>query len=54
MNNHFASILKEIGIEGNITKNISKDIREKYLNQNKWHLYDDTVFCLKSAIKKIL
>lgn len=52
MSNHFANILKEIGIEDDTANNISNSIREKYLDPNKWHLYDDTVFCLKSAIEK--
>lgn len=52
MNEHFVLILKEFGIEDNIANNISKGIREKYLNLNKWHIYEDTVFCLKSSIEK--
>lgn len=52
MNEHFVEILKGLGFDDNIANNISDGIREKYLTIDKWHVYDDTVFCLKSAIEK--
>lgn len=52
MNEHFVEILKGLGLDDNIANNISDGIREKYLALDKWHVYDDTVFCLKSAIEK--
>ena len=45
-------ILKELGLDYNIANNISDGIREKYLTLEKWHVYDDNVFCLKNAIEK--
>jgi putative hydrolase of the HAD superfamily len=52
MSEFFADILKELGFEERIASEISRDVRNKYLDKNKWHLYDDTVFCLEEAKKK--
>lgn len=52
MNEHFKGILKELGIDDNAADNISNCIREKYLNPNKWHIYDDTEYCLKRTVEK--
>lgn len=52
MNEYFVDILKQFGIEDNIANSISNDIREEYLNPTKWHIYEDTVLCLKSVIEK--
>jgi putative hydrolase of the HAD superfamily len=52
MNDYFAGILKELGIECTTANNISNDIRQKYMNPSKWHIYDDTILCLKSAMEK--
>lgn len=52
MNEYFAKILNSLGIEDNIAHSLSKQVKERYLNPRKWHVYDDTVSCLKSTIEK--
>ncbi|MFL0195348.1 HAD family hydrolase [Clostridium sp. WILCCON 0269] len=52
MNEHFVKILKQLGVEDNAANSISNNIREEYLNSTKWHIYEDTVFCLKSTMEK--
>lgn len=52
MNEHFTEILRKLGIQGDAAVRISNCIRERYLDINKWHVYDDTVYCLKRALDK--
>ena len=52
MNEHFVGILKELKVENNVAITIANKIREKYLEPSKWHLYDDTIYCLKNSIEK--
>lgn len=52
MNGHFMEILIKLGIEYTTAYNISNCIREKYINPDKWCIYDDTISCLNSAIEK--
>lgn len=52
MNKYFARVLMKLGIEKNDSKRISSCIRERYMDYNRWFVYDDTVSCLKSATIK--
>jgi putative hydrolase of the HAD superfamily len=52
MTEHFISILNELKVEDDVAIIIANKIREKYLNPCKWHLYDDTIYCLKISIEK--
>ncbi|ADL50068.1 HAD family hydrolase [Clostridium cellulovorans] len=52
MSSHFCNILREIGIEADVAKSISDNIREKYLTPDKWYLYDDTISCLKISLER--
>ncbi|HEY5561392.1 MAG TPA: HAD-IA family hydrolase [Clostridiaceae bacterium] len=52
MNEYFSSILQKLGIEKTIANIISENIKSKYLELNKWYLYDDTIYCLKRTVEK--
>ncbi|MFZ5986885.1 MAG: HAD family hydrolase [Bacillota bacterium] len=52
MNKYFEGIFLQLGIDKNSASKLSELIREKYLLNDKWHLYDDTIECLKTTIKK--
>lgn len=52
MTDFFVGILKEVGFEERIASEISRDVRNKYLDKNKWHVYDDSAFCLEEAKRK--
>ncbi len=49
---HFSKIIHQLGINETLSSEIAGQIKIKYLDTTKWHLYDDTVPCLKRAISK--
>jgi putative hydrolase of the HAD superfamily len=48
----FSNIFIELGIQEDASKNISKGIKKEYMDLTKWHIYDDTIKALETAIKK--
>ncbi len=46
---HFANILREIGVEENLSYKVASQIKVKYLDVTQWQLYDDTIPCLEMA-----
>lgn len=49
---HFSKIIREIGINETLSIEIASQIKIKYLDITKWHLYDDTIPCLERAINE--
>ncbi|AKB36171.1 hypothetical protein MSSAC_1581 [Methanosarcina siciliae C2J] len=47
---HFSKIIHEFGINEILSTEIASQIKMKYLDITKWHLYDDTIPCLERAI----
>jgi putative hydrolase of the HAD superfamily len=51
MTNHFRSILIRLEIDEAMSGEIASRFRDRYLDPEKWHLYDDTVLFLKQAVE---
>lgn len=49
---HFSKIIHEIGVNETLSAEIAGQIKMKYLDIEKWHLYDDTIPCLERAVSK--
>lgn len=49
MNKHFLGILLQLGLEQKEAGSIAKNIRERYIDIRRWHLFDDTASVLKST-----
>ncbi|WP_052721618.1 hypothetical protein [Methanosarcina siciliae] len=47
---HFSKIIHELGINEILSTEIAGQIKMKYLDITKWHLYDDIIPCLERAI----
>jgi len=52
MTGYFKTVLRELGVDGIPADEIAEQIRGEYLDQTKWHLFGDTVPCLKKAVEK--
>jgi putative hydrolase of the HAD superfamily len=47
---HFSKIINQLGVNETLSPEIAGQIKTKYLDNTKWHLYNDTVPCLERAI----
>jgi len=49
---HFQRIFQEIGINKILSNKMSKEFRAVYMDNKKWHLFNDTIITLEKASEK--
>jgi len=51
MNMYFSNIINKLGINESTAFDISKQIKDKYLELSNWYVYEDVIPCLVSTIR---
>jgi putative hydrolase of the HAD superfamily len=50
MRRHFTRLIKELGVDSALAYIIADQIRDRYLDISRWHLYPDAIQCLQKAL----